>query len=185
MRAQSLGAEPDVELCGLARARPGQGVADSLVRFDPAPLPQRQLREEDVEDPLTAVFAERAERGVEVSSGSLEVPTSELQVGAEHEEHVREVRRDGPDRRRARAVGLVPRADRELRLDGVRDEHGAVDPERAERLEPALARRRRLARPSQHHQHVGERDVRLEQVLDMAGLLGELEHPRETLEALP
>ena len=47
---------------------------------------------------------------------------------------------------------------------------------------PAAADSR--GRPS-HHQHVGERAVRLEQVLDIAGLLGELEHPRETLEALP
>ena len=73
------------------------------------------------------------------------------------------------------AVGLVPVADREQRLDLVRDEQRAVDPVPAHRLEPRLPQSRRLSGPSEHRQHVGEIDVRSVQADAIADLLGELQ----------
>src|SRR6266540_4882572 len=42
----------------------------------------------------------------------------------------------------------------------------------------------RLSRPSQHRQHVGERDVRVQERKWIAALLGELECPPELRDAL-
>ena len=113
--------------CWRARARPSSMAA---VRVRPAPLPQRQLREEDVEDARPRYFEQVGARGLEVHPGGLEVPAADLQVGAEHEEQ------DGKfavrDRSAAalRAVGLVPRRRSRAAPRWCRDEHGAVDPER-------------------------------------------------------
>ena len=84
----------------------------------------------------------------------------------------------------AEPVGLVPVADREQRLDPVRDEQGAVDPVPAHRLEPRLRQPRRLSGPSQHRQHVGEVDVRSFQAEAIADLLGELQGLPKMREAL-
>ena len=73
----------------------------------------------------------------------------------------------------AHAVRLVPLADREQRLDAVGDEHGAVDPVPAQRPRARLPQPRRLSRPAQHRQRVGEVDVRPLQAQRIADLLGE------------
>ena len=96
--AQSLRAEPDAELSGLAGARHCQAVVHRLVGLGPPPLPQGQLCEEDVVDPLPAVLAQRGERGFEVRARGVEIAAPDLEVGAEHEEHVGEVRGDGAER---------------------------------------------------------------------------------------
>ena len=131
-----------------------------------------------------AVLAQGGARGLEVRSCGVEVAAADLDVGADDEEPVREVRGDAAQRGGADAVGLVPVADREQRLGLVRDEQGAVDPVPAERLEPRLPQSRRLAGPSQHRQRVGEIDVRAFQADAIADLLGEpqgLPKMRETL----
>ena len=78
-------------------------------------------------------------------------------------------------RGRARAVRLVPFADREQRLDLVRDEHGAVDPVPADHLEPRLLPAAPIPWPSSFVSTSVKIDVRAFQAERITDLLGELQ----------
>jgi hypothetical protein len=94
----------------------------------------------------------RCARGVEVAAADLE-------AGAEDEGLVGQDGRHGTERGRADAVGLVPLAGRHQGLDLVGDERGLIEPVAVQRLAGGRREPRRLARPSQHRQRVGERAV--------------------------
>ena len=66
---------------------------------------------------------------------------------------------DGAQGSGAEAVGLVPLAAGDRRLDPVGDQRAVVAPIGAEGLQRRLGQPRRLPRPAQHRQHVGEGDV--------------------------
>ena len=150
------------------RAGPGQGRIHVRVGVDPPALPQRQLGQVHVVDPQAPVLAQRREGGVEVRLGGREVAPPELELGAVHEQHVRIVGGDAADRSGTEPVGVVPLAGRDERLDEVGDEHGRVAAVAAHDLEAAAPDLDGLAGPSEHHQHVGERDVGDEQVCGAA-----------------
>ena len=82
------------------------------------------------------------------------------------------------------SVCLVPLSDRDEGLDGVREEYRAVDSVRLDELEALRSDPCRLAGPTQHRQHVGERDVRPQNGRRIACLLGELESSPEMPDAL-
>ena len=88
---------------------------------------------------------------------------------------VGEARADAAELGSAQSFGLVPVTARVQRLDQICDEHGAVDPVPAHRLESRLPQSRRLSQPSQHRQRVGEVDVHAVEAPVIADLLGELQ----------
>jgi hypothetical protein len=98
---------------------------------------------------------------LKVRPRGVEVAAADLQAGAHDEGVVGQVGRHGAECDRADAVGLVPLADRDQGLDLVGDERGLIEPVAVQRLERGRREPRRLAWPSQHRQHVGERDVRM------------------------
>ena len=113
-----------------------------------------------------------------------EVAPPQLDVRPEHVKHVGEVGGHGAEGGRAGAVGLLPLAHRDQCLDPVGHEHRRVDSVPAEDVEPLLGQPGRLPWPSEHRQHIRERDVPLEEGQGITGLLGELESPAESPDAL-
>ena len=127
---------------------------------------------------------EPSTRGFEMRAGGVELAAADLEIGAEHEGHVRVVGADHPKRGGARVVRPVPLPDREQGLDPVRGQHGAVRLVRAHCLEPFLPEPRRLGRPTEHREHVGERDIRPVQSRWVSELLGALQGLLELRETL-
>ena len=80
--------------------------------------------------PEHAVLTHGRTRGLEVRSRSVELAAADLDVGADDEQPVREARVDAAERGGAEPVSLVPVADRQQRLDLVRDEQSTLDPYR-------------------------------------------------------
>ena len=184
LRAQSLGAEPDADLGSPARARRGHAVANGRVGVRPPALPQGQLGDVSVVGRQARLVAHRRPRGFEMRAGGGELAAADLEIGAEHEGHVRVVGGDRPKRGGARVVRPVPLPDREQGLDPVRGQHGVVRLVCAHCLEPFLPEPRRLGRPPEHREHVGERDVRSMQSQWVSELLGELQGLPELRETL-
>ena len=113
--------------------------------------------------------------GFEVGARRVEFAAVDLDKGADDEQRVGEARRDAAERGSAQPFGLVPVTARVQRLDQIRDEHGAVDPVPAHRLESRLPQSRRLSQPSQHRQRVGEVDVHAVEAPVIADVLGALQ----------
>jgi hypothetical protein len=121
------------------------------------------------------VLTQGGARGLEVRSRGVEFAAADLDLGAHGEQPVPEARGSAAQRDGAEPFGLVPVADREQRLDLVREEQGAVYPVPAHHFEPCLPHSRRLPGPSQLRQHVAEIDVRAFQAKVITNLLGQLQ----------
>ena len=102
-----------------------------------------------------------------------------------HEQHVREVRGDAAERGGAERCRPRPtRRSRAAPRCWFATSTVLSIPYRRIDLEPRLPQSRRLPRPSQHRQHVGEDDVRSFQAEVIADLLGELQGLAKMAEAL-
>ena len=84
----------------------------------------------------------------------------------------------------AGVVGSVPFADCQQRLDPIRREDGDVDPVPAHRGKPLLADLGGLPWPSDHREHVGDRDVDPVESMRIADSLGALQCLVEEGEAI-
>ena len=114
----------------------------------------------------------------------VELTAAELEVGTQAQRHVWVVGGHRAKRVGAGLIGSVPFADREQGLDPVRSQDGVVRPVGTHRGEPRLSGLGGLSWPSEHRQHVGERDVGLLQCKRVANLLGDLEGLVELRETL-
>ena len=159
-----------------------QSVLDGRVRIRPAALPEGEVCHAGVEEPEPAVLAQRGARVLEVRPRVVEVAAADLELGAQHEQHIGEPGGESADRRRALGLRPVPVADGDQRLDQVGHEHGAAVSVRC--LEPELREPRGLPGPSQHRQCVGGVDVRPVEADAVVDLLGEPYCPAEAGEAL-
>ena len=96
---------------------------------------------------------------LEVRTGGVKATAAELEVGAEHERHVRVVGGHRAQRGGARTVRRVPFADGQQRFDPVRGQNRVVGLVPAQRGEAFLGELRRRLWPAEHRQRVGEGDV--------------------------
>jgi hypothetical protein len=113
-----------------------------------------------------------------------EVAAAQLEVGAQAEGHVRVVGGDRPQRLGGGDIRPVPVADGEQGLDAIGSQDRVVHSVGSNRGEPLLSDLGRLCRPSEHRQHVGERDVDDLQRMRVTNPLGELQCLAKPGEAL-
>ena len=130
------------------------------------------------------VVANGGTGGFEMGACGVELTAAELEVGTLAQRHVWVVRGHRAKRVGAGLIGSVPFAEREQGLDPVRCQDGVVRPIGTHRGEPRFSCLGGLPGPSEHRQHVGERDVGLLQCNRVANLLGDLEGLVELREAL-
>ena len=172
------GAEPDADLRPPSGPTPSHALANGLVGVRPAPLPQGELGDISVVRRQAGLVANHRTRSLLMQARRVEVGR-----GRPRERHAGREACAGSWRwSRARRVGAgvvgpVPFADRQQRLDPVRREDGDVDPVPAHRGEPLLADLGGLSWPSEHRQHVGDRDVDPVEGMRVADSLGDLAGP--------
>jgi hypothetical protein len=117
-----------------------------------------------------------------VRTGGLEATAAELEVGADHERHVRVVGGHRTQRGRARTVRRVPLADGQQRFDPIRGQNRVVGFVASQRGEAFLGKLRRRSWPAEHRQRVGEGHVGAVQGVGISG--GELDRLRQVREAV-
>ena len=143
--------------CRRARARPASMAACASVqrRSQSASSARRASYSAEHE-----VLPRGGARGGEVRPGGVEFAAADLDLATYEHEPVPEARGDAVERGGTEPLGLVPVADRDQCLDLVHDEQDALNPVPVHLLEPRLPQSRRLSRPAQHRQRVGEIHVR-------------------------
>ena len=124
-------------------------------------LPEGELGDVSVVGGQALVVAHGGTGGFEMGACGVELTSAELEVGALAQWHVWVVGGHGAKGVGAGLIRAVPFADREERLDPVRDQDGVVRPVGAHRGDPGFSCLGGLSWPSEHRQHVGERDVGL------------------------